>query len=71
MIEGDFDRAERLLRESMALAADDDHLLVAQIWGGLGYLEVFRGNTAAGIEPIKRAIAIHRELGIASSLPRT
>jgi predicted ATPase/transcriptional regulator with XRE-family HTH domain len=62
LIGRDLDGCEELLRESLTLAEGRDPFLAAQIWSGLGYLDVFRGNTAAAIAPIQRAVATYREL---------
>jgi predicted ATPase/class 3 adenylate cyclase len=59
----DFDRTEELLRESLAVADESDLFLRAQIWTGLGYMNAFRGDPSGAVEPLERAIAIHRNLG--------
>jgi tetratricopeptide (TPR) repeat protein len=60
----DFERQERLLREALAIAPEDDRDLQARIWTGRSYFRLLEGSDpVAGIEPIQRAIAIHRELG--------
>lgn len=63
LLDGDLDRNEELLRQSLTLAEDIDPFLTAQIWSGLGYRELLRDNPSDAIEPIQRAVAIHRELG--------
>jgi predicted ATPase len=62
LIDGDLDGCEELLRESLALAEGSDPFSAAQIWSGLGYLQIHRGDTAAAIAPIQRAVATYREL---------
>lgn len=60
----DFERTEQLLGEALAVAPEDDRVLQAQIWTSLGYLRAVEGSDpAAGIEPIERAVAIHRQVG--------
>jgi hypothetical protein len=60
----DLEHSEELLGEALAVAPEDDRVLQAQIWAGVAYLRVLEGSDpAGGIEPIHRAIAIHRELG--------
>jgi tetratricopeptide (TPR) repeat protein len=60
----DPERMEQLLGEALAVAPNDDRVLQAQSWTSLSYLRALEGrNPAAGIEPIQRAIAIHRQLG--------
>jgi hypothetical protein len=55
---------EQLLGEALAVAPNDDRVLQAQSWTSLSYLRALEGrDPAAGIEPIQRAIAIHRQLG--------
>jgi predicted ATPase len=63
MLDGDLDRCEELLRQGLDLAQDVDDFLTSQIWSGLGYLALLRGNPSGAIEPIQRAVAIHREVG--------
>ena len=62
LIGRDLDGCEELLRQSLALAEGRDPFLAAQIWSGLGYLEIFRGKPADAIAPIQRAVATYREL---------
>ena len=59
----DLDGAERLLDEALAQAPNDDRILRAQIWRGLGYLRQRRGDPAGGIAPHEHALALHREAG--------
>jgi predicted ATPase/class 3 adenylate cyclase len=60
----DIERTEQLLGEALALAPEDDRVLQAQIWTSLSYLRAIEGSDpAAGIEPIERAVAIHRQVG--------
>jgi predicted ATPase/class 3 adenylate cyclase len=59
----DFARQERLLREALAEAPEDDRILQAEIWASLALLKAFgQDDPGAGIEPMQRAIAIGREL---------
>ena len=65
VLEGDFDRSERLLQESLGVAESDDLVLVGQIWSALGFAAVVQTQRSLDdrMEPIKNAIAIYRELG--------
>jgi tetratricopeptide (TPR) repeat protein len=64
VLEGDFDRSERILQESLELAATDDRLLVGRIWTALGFMAMVQnqGSLADRMEPIQMALSIHREL---------
>jgi predicted ATPase len=65
VLEGDFDRSERLLQESLGVAEPDDRALLGQIWSALGFAAVVQTqrNLAERMKPINNAIAIYRELG--------
>ena len=65
VLEGDFERSERLLQESLGVAEPDDRVLVGQIWSALGFAAVVQTqrSLADRMEPINNAIAIYRELG--------
>jgi predicted ATPase/class 3 adenylate cyclase len=63
MVRGDYDQHQQLLRESLAHAEGIDPALTAHIWGSFGFLEVFRGNDGAAIDPLRRASALHRQRG--------
>ena len=68
LLDGDAAATQDLLRESLATADENDLALHAQIWTGFGYLEIFRGDPSAAVEPTERAIAIFRQLGDRLSL---
>jgi predicted ATPase/class 3 adenylate cyclase len=65
VLEGDWDRSERLLQESLGVAEPDDRALVGRIWSALGFAAVSqtKRSLADRMEPVKNAIAIYRELG--------
>jgi predicted ATPase/class 3 adenylate cyclase len=65
VLEGDFERSERLLQESLGVAEPDDLVLLGQIWSALGFAAVVQTqrNLADRMKPINNAIAIYRELG--------
>ncbi len=64
VLEGDFDRVERLLQESLGVAEPVDRALMGRIWSALGFAAVAQSqrSLADRMEPIKNAIAIYREL---------
>jgi tetratricopeptide (TPR) repeat protein len=65
VLEGDWDRSERLLQESLGVAEPDDRALVGRIWSALGFAAISqtKRSLADRMEPVKNAIAIDRELG--------
>jgi predicted ATPase/class 3 adenylate cyclase len=60
--DGNFDRAEETLRESLA-HSERDLVLTARIWTALGYTEALRGNLASAIEKLQQGTHLHREHG--------
>jgi predicted ATPase/class 3 adenylate cyclase len=65
VLEGDFDRSEQTFKESLRLADPDDSILVGRIWSALGLIAMLQNqrSLADRMEPIQKALTIHRELG--------
>jgi predicted ATPase/class 3 adenylate cyclase len=65
VLEGDFDRTEKTLKESLRLADPDDRTFAGLIWTALGLMAIVHDQRrlAERMEPIQKALTIHRELG--------
>lgn len=65
VLEGDFDRTEQTLKESLRLADPDDRTFAGRIWTALGLIAMLQNqrSLADRMEPIHKALTIHRELG--------
>jgi predicted ATPase/class 3 adenylate cyclase len=63
VLEGDLNRSKELLRESLMLADPDDRILAGRIWTAMVFIATFLGPPANAIDPIRKALDIHRELG--------
>jgi predicted ATPase/class 3 adenylate cyclase len=59
----DLDASEAILREGLAVSDGSDPSIEAQIWTGLGFVKLFRGDLPGALEPIERSIELHRALG--------
>lgn len=57
---GDLPAHLAAVEEALEVADPDDHLLLAQIWMGIGFNHVMRGDGERGIEPIERSIELYR-----------
>ncbi len=53
----------RLLEHCLEVVEPDDLLMQAEVWGSIGFGQLFAGNAAEAIEPIERSISLYREVG--------
>jgi predicted ATPase len=66
--QGDLQGAQHLLDQALEAAPEDDLVLRAQIWQGIGYLQMWGGDPAAAIDSIAISLAVHRKLGNRSAV---
>jgi predicted ATPase/class 3 adenylate cyclase len=60
----DFDRQREVLEEALTYADESDPALLGQIWSGFGFVQAFgMQDPGSGVEPVQKALDIHREYG--------